>query len=636
MASKLEALKRYMGGGAPEEKLKKKRKKKKTDGGFGMFVVDDEDAWDDSVAKQAKKKDLWQDERTDYDEDQPTIVGDGADEYDPESQPVVANAEEFLERERAEELEKQWLALEKNPSTDASPPRKDRQKDASPPRKAHQLVDSSPSTHHAPGQFEDLSPPRKNRNHDKSPPRQHVRENQTQRETSSPQRRPQDDASPPRRLKRETSSPQRRPREDTSSPRRKVQENLSPPHSRGDDVSPSRRRHYSSPHRRDASPRRRSNRDDSSSPRRWRKQNSSSPRRSRFDRTPPLSWERSASPRQLSRYDSASPPRRSHRGTTSLPRRSRRSTDRSPPRKSQRDFSPPYNRSRRDESSSPRRYDNDGSTPPRRRSRFDKAPSSSRKESPPRRSHGTKSSTSPPPSRQAASPPRVKSTANTSRRDDDAAQASSPHRQTVPDQSALGGVFTGKEFKAQQDQLRASQQAAFHDEELMGKQAETVYRDKRGRKLDMLMEMQRQQEIQEGKRKREAKEEFEWGTGKVRKEELKSQQNELEAIRAKPFARHNDDAELEKLRKDKQRDFDPMQSSLFKDELDEKVKRVPKKNEKPKYSGPPAPPNRFNIPPGYRWDGVVRGNNWEEKALLKVNARKALKQDMYQWATADM
>ncbi|RHY26810.1 hypothetical protein DYB32_007262 [Aphanomyces invadans] len=371
MASKLEALKRYMGGGAPgkpvmvckrcsvcalEEKLKKKRKKKKTDGGFGMFVVDDEDAWDDSVAKQAKKKDLWQDERTDYDEDQPTIVGDGADEYDPESQPVVANAEEFLERERAEELEKQWLALEKNPSTDASPPRKDRQKDASPPRKAHQLVDST----------------------------------------------------------------------------------------------------------------------------------------------------------------------------------------------------------------------------------------------------------------------------NTSRRDDDAAQASSPHRQTAPDQSALGGVFTGKEFKAQQDQLRASQQAAFHDEELMGKQAETVYRDKRGRKLDMLMEMQRQQEIQEGKRKREAKEEFEWGTGKVRKEELKSQQNELEAIRAK------------KLRKDKQRDFDPMQSSLFKDELDEKVKRVPKKNEKPKYSGPPAPPNRFNIPPGYRWDGVVRGNNWEEKALLKVNARKALKQDMYQWATADM
>ncbi len=49
----------------------------------------------------------------------------------------------------------------------------------------------------------------------------------------------------------------------------------------------------------------------------------------------------------------------------------------------------------------------------------------------------------------------------------------------------------------------------------------------------MLMEMQRQQEIQDGKRKREAKEEFEWGTGKVRKEELKTQQEELATIRAK-------------------------------------------------------------------------------------------------------
>lgn len=56
---------------------------------------------------------------------------------------------------------------------------------------------------------------------------------------------------------------------------------------------------------------------------------------------------------------------------------------------------------------------------------------------------------------------------------------------------------------------------------------------------------------------------------------------------------------------------------------------------KPTYRGP-YPPNRYNIRPGYRWDGVDRSNGHEKKLLDKETDKKANEEEAYRWATRDL
>nr|KAF6464145.1 BUD13-like protein [Rousettus aegyptiacus] len=580
--SKAEYLKRYLsgadagvtGGSESCRKRRKKRPKPSGAGGKGMRIVDDDVSWTSISTTKAEK------EEEEDDGDLP-VVAEFVDERPEEVKQMEtfrSSAKWKLLGGHSEDLPSHGHFHHDTP--DPSPPRRVRHDtpDPSPPRRArHDTLDPSPPRrvrHDTP----DPSPPRR-AHHDSPDP--------------SPLRKPHRHSSavPPRRAHYDTPD---------SSPRRAL-------HS-SSDISPHRRAHNSSP--------------ETSQPRRTLDSLDTSQVRKVHRDSPNLGPNVPHSrPRTKS---SKAPERASSKSSPSLPKNSKHEydLDLSPPRKRQAkshfgnkqhdskggslkasdsDLSPP----RKKQSSGHQDSDSDLS-PPRDRLRHQ---SSSSDLSPPRRKQRTKSS------------------------DSDL----SPPRRTQPPGKKAAHMYSGArtglvltDIQREQEELKKRDQETMAFEAEF-QYAETVFRDKSGRKRNLKLERLEQRRKAEKDLKRDemyAK----WGKGLAQSRQ--QQQNVEDAIKEmqKPLARYIDDEDLDRMLREQEREGDPMANFIKKS----KAKENKNKKVRPRYTGPAPPPNRFNIWPGYRWDGVDRSNGFEQKRFARLASKKAVEELAYKWSVEDM
>lgn len=213
------------------------------------------------------------------------------------------------------------------------------------------------------------------------------------------------------------------------------------------------------------------------------------------------------------------------------------------------------------------------------------------------------------------------------------------------------GIHSASSFGLNEQRLKRQREvdlAAFNDKN--GRQnEETVYRDKRGKKVDMVSEFAKQQSASlDNKKKLIDEAQYEWGKGSVQKEQLEAAKQDLIDMASAPFSRTVDDPKLEKMRKEAIRDGDPMaqylssrkqkqQQSVDGAAAGSRQSGSPGRVRKhPPYEGPLPAPNRFGIRPGYRWDAVDRGNQFERRVMTAMSHRGSLKEDEYKWSVSDL
>jgi len=206
------------------------------------------------------------------------------------------------------------------------------------------------------------------------------------------------------------------------------------------------------------------------------------------------------------------------------------------------------------------------------------------------------------------------------------------------------GIQSSSDFAMAEKKLRKRQKDELAKHNANAETGETIYRDASGKKRTVDAQHDEKQlrliEEEKAKKQRQANK----GTYQKLQEEAKL--HELEMASSMTLSRSVNDIQMEDRKKSIIRDGDPMAMYAWKKQQEEQAAVVASGNGnssgvaavklKPMYKGPQPKANRYGIRPGYRWDGIDRGNGFEDKVLEHLHSKGRKKEEAYKWSSADM
>lgn len=190
---------------------------------------------------------------------------------------------------------------------------------------------------------------------------------------------------------------------------------------------------------------------------------------------------------------------------------------------------------------------------------------------------------------------------------------------------AHAGLQTASQVAAQLARKQAAERHRFATDSAVhsGQGTETIYRDASGRIINVAMKRAEARKQAEEEAAKTAAQ-IEAQKGDVQRAERERRKDALKEAKYLPVARYEDDVAMNEEMRERERWDDPAARFLTRKKMGRSV------TGKPLYAGA-FTPNRYGIRPGYRWDGVDRGNGFEKEYFAARNRRRDLKELDYAW-----